>query len=118
MARLYTNENFRCRTVEVLKELGHDVLTAYEAGNANLSIHDDKVLEFAHASNRIVLTFNRKDFIRLHHQNPIHSRIIFCTEDPDYLALAQRIHDTIFSLGDDMGNQLLRVNRPNLSTST
>jgi len=104
MARLYTNENFRRRIVEALRELGHDVLTAYEAGNANLSIPNDKVLEFAHANNRIVLTFNRKDFIRLHHQNPIHSGIIVCTEDPDYLALAQRIHDTIFSLNDDMRN--------------
>ena len=115
MARLYTNENFRRRIVEALKELGHDVLTAFEAGNANLSIPDDKVLDFASEQNRIVLTFNRKDFIRLHQQNPIHAGIIVCTEDPDNLALAKRIHDTIISLDGNIENRLVRVNRPNAS---
>ena len=114
MARLYADENFRRRIVEALKTLGHDVLTAYEAGNANLSIPDDKVLEFARDSNRIIITFNRQDFIRLHHQNSIHSGIIVCTEDSNYLALTQRIHDVILSLGDNIENQLIRVNRPNL----
>ncbi len=114
MARLYTNENFRRRIVEVLRELGHDVLTAFEAGNANLSIPDDEVLDFARLNNRIVLTFNRKDFIRLHNQNPIHHGVIVCTEDKDNIALAHRIHDMILSLNDNTENQLIRVNRPNL----
>ncbi len=82
MARLYTNENFRRRIVEALKELGHDVLTAFEAGNANLSISDDKVLDFARLHNRIVLTFNRKDFVRLHNQNPTHCGIIVVQKMP------------------------------------
>ncbi len=115
MARLYTNENFRRRIVEILRELGHDVLTSFEAGNANLSIPDDKVLDFAHKNNRIVLTFNRKDFIRLHNQNPIHAGIIVCTEDKDNIALAQRIHEEILLLKGITDNQLIRVNRPNLS---
>jgi hypothetical protein len=114
MARLYTNENFRKRIVETLREFGHDVLTSFEAENANLSIPDEKVLEFAHENNRIVLTFNRKDFIRLHNQNPTHSGIIVCTEDKDNMALAQRIHDEILLLKGDTDNQLIRVNRPNV----
>lgn len=32
MARLYANENFPLPVVEVLRRLGHDVLTAGEAG--------------------------------------------------------------------------------------
>ncbi len=115
MAPLYSNENFRRRIIEALREFGHDVLTAFEAGNANLSIPDNKVLEFAHTNNRIVLTFNRKDFIRLHHQNSIHSGIIVCSEDSNYLALATRIHEAILSLDSEANNQLIRVNRPNLS---
>ena len=115
MARLYTNENFRRRIVEILRELGHDVLTSFEAENVNLSIPDNKVLDFAHENNRIVLTFNRKDFIRLHNQNPMHSGIIVCTEDKDNMALAQRIHDEIVLLKGDTDNQLIRVNRPNVS---
>ncbi len=115
MAKLYTNENFRRRIVEILRELGHDVLTSFEAGNANLSIPDDEVLDFARQNNRIVLTFNRKDFIRLHIQNPIHPGLIVCTEDKDNEALALRIHDAIVSLNGHTKNQLIRVNRPNLS---
>jgi predicted nuclease of predicted toxin-antitoxin system len=114
MAKLYTNENFRRRIVESLRTLGHDVLTSFEVGNANLSIPDDKVLEFAHSNNRIVLTFNRKDFIRLHNQNPIHSGIIVCTEDNDNIALAHRIHEVLNTMSNTE-NQLIRVNRPNLS---
>jgi hypothetical protein len=114
MARLYTNENFRKRIVETLREFGHDVLTSFEAENANLSIPDEKVLEFAHENNRIVLTFNRKDFIRLHNQNLTHSGIIVCTEDKDNIALAQRIHDEILLLKGNTDNQLIRVNRPNV----
>lgn len=34
MARLYANENFPLPAVEVLKNLGHDVLTMLEAGQA------------------------------------------------------------------------------------
>jgi hypothetical protein len=115
MARLYTNENFRRRIVEILREFEHDILTSFEAKNANLSIPDDKVLNFAHENGRIVLTFNRKDFIHLHNQNPIHSGIIVCTEDKDNVALAQRIHDAILLLEGDTDNQLIRVNRPNAS---
>lgn len=47
MAKIYTNENFRYSIVIKLRELGHDVLTALEAGNANQSIPDENVLEFA-----------------------------------------------------------------------
>lgn len=114
MARLYTNENFRRRIVEALRALGHDVLTSFEAGNANLGIPDDEVLGFARANNRIVVTFNRKDFIQLHKQNSNHSGIIVCTEDKDYTGLANRIHEAILSLNNNTINQLIRVNRPNL----
>jgi predicted nuclease of predicted toxin-antitoxin system len=115
MARLYTNENFRRRIVEILREFGHDVLTFFEAENANLSIPDDKVLGFATENERIILTFNRKDFIQLHNQNPTHSGIIVCTENKDNIALAQRIHNEIVLLKGDSDNQLIRVNRPNVS---
>ena len=37
MARIYANENLYRPTVAKLRDLGHDVLTSFEAGNANLS---------------------------------------------------------------------------------
>lgn len=44
MADFYTDENFPLPVVELLRSLGHDVLTAKAAGNANLSIPDEEVL--------------------------------------------------------------------------
>jgi hypothetical protein len=43
MARFYSNENFPLLTVVKLRELGHEVLTALEAGNANQRILDEAV---------------------------------------------------------------------------
>ncbi len=113
MARFYANENFRRQTVKALERLGHDVLTSLQAGNANLGIPDDEVLEFARSENRIVLTFNRRHFIKLHRENSIHPGIVVCTEDNDHAALAQRIHDAVQVFGENTVNQLIRVNQPN-----
>jgi predicted nuclease of predicted toxin-antitoxin system len=63
MARFYSNENFPRRAVEALREIGHDVLTSYEAGRANQQIHDADVLAYATEQQRILLTVNRKIFI-------------------------------------------------------
>jgi Domain of unknown function (DUF5615) len=112
MAKFYANENFRRPVVKALQNLGHDVLTTLEAGNANQGISDEEVLEFAKAKNRIVLTFNRKHFIRLHRHNPNHAGIMVCTEDKDPVALANRIQDAILEQGEVFDNQLVRINRP------
>ena len=68
MARFYSNENFPLLTVVKLRELGHEVVTALEAGNANQRISDEAVLAFAILGNRAVLTINRKHFVALHHR--------------------------------------------------
>ncbi len=41
MARLYADENFSLPVVEQLRQLGHDVLTCQEAGQADQGIPDD-----------------------------------------------------------------------------
>lgn len=66
MAAFYADEGFPLRVVEGLRRLGHDVLTAFEAGQANQRIPDEAVLEFAARSGRVVLTLNRWEFIALH----------------------------------------------------
>ncbi len=113
MAKIYSNENFYFSVCEILKEFGHDVLTSKDAGNANKAVPDEAVLGFASSEKRILLTLNRKDFIRLHRQNPQHSGIIVCTEDKDFQALANRIHQVIEFAGGNIENQLIRVNRTN-----
>jgi hypothetical protein len=99
--------------VQALRRLGHDVLTVSESGHADQAMPDEAVLEFARATARILVTFNRKHFIRWHQQRPDHAGIIVCTFDPDFSALAHRIH-TVLSTGDEMQGYLIRINRPSL----
>jgi hypothetical protein len=76
LARLYADENFPLPAVEALRRLGHDVLTAAEAGQAGQGIADDAVLTFAHALGRAVLTHNRKHFRNLHNAGSPHSGLV------------------------------------------
>lgn len=81
--RLYADENFPRRTVEELRQLGHDVLTTIEDGKANQAIPDEQVLARAVELERAILTLNRLDFKRLHQKNPKHFGIVVCSEDAD-----------------------------------
>jgi Domain of unknown function (DUF5615) len=111
MARCYANENLPLPVVEALRHLGHDVLTTAESGRAGQAIPDADFLAFAVAEQRIVLTLNRRHFIRLHQTTPEHVGIVICTFDPDFAALAHRIH-TALEVQPHMVGQLFRVNRP------
>jgi hypothetical protein len=111
MARCYADENFPLPVVEVLRHFGHEILTTAESGRAGQAIPDADVLAFAVAEQRVVLTLNRRHFIRLHQTTPEHAGIVVCTVDPDFAALAQRIH-TALEVHPQMAGQLIRVNRP------
>jgi hypothetical protein len=111
MARLYANENFPWPVVEELRRHRHDVLTIQETGHANQAMPDAAVLAFATAEGRVMLTLNRKPFIRLHRNGQEHAGIIVCTYDPDFSALAQRIHNALNQQESFVG-QLIRIYRP------
>jgi hypothetical protein len=88
------------------------VLTSQDDRNASRSVQDRDVLEFAAAAHRILLTLNRRHFVRLHQQRSLpHSGIVVCTYDPDFAGQARRVHESIAALGD-LKNQIIRVNRP------
>jgi hypothetical protein len=91
--------------------VGHDVLTAHEAGQAGQGISDAQILAYAISQARAVITFDRRHFIRLHKQVQPHSGIIVCTDDRDWMALANRVHQAIGAL-PSLDNQLIRINRP------
>ena len=112
MARLYSNENFPLEVVNILRTLGHDVLTSHEANRANQSIPDDEVLSYAAEQGRALLTINRRDFIALHKKTSNHAGIVVCTQDVDFVGQAQRIHQAISNQAL-LKNQLLRLIRPN-----
>jgi hypothetical protein len=111
LALFYADENFPHPVVEALRQLGHDVLTARDAGQAGLGIADDEVLAFADALGRAVLTHNRKHFRSLHKTGVPHSGIVLCTADADLLSLAARIAGAVNAAGELTG-QLVRVVRP------
>ena len=115
MAKLYANENMDLEAVEILRELGHDVLITMEAGKANQGIPDEEVLHFAQSEKRILLTFNYQDFKRLHRRFPDHPGIIICKQDKDIPALAERIHKALEIANGVLDKQLVRIIRPNPS---
>jgi len=111
VARFYSNENVAAQLVNKLRELGHDVLTSFEAGKANAAVPDAEVLAFATAENRILVSYNRRHFLRLHqHRAGDHGGMVLCSVDLDFEDQAQRIHEAVTSAGE-MKNNLLRVNR-------
>ncbi len=109
--RLYADENFPLAVTEALRTAGHDVLTAYDDGRANLAIPDENVLHRAMALSRILLTLNRQDFKRLHGMHPNHAGIVSCTYDPDFAGQAARIHCALQEAATFAG-RLVRINRP------
>jgi hypothetical protein len=111
MAALYSNENFPLPSVLELRRLGHDVLTIQETGRADQAEPDEAVLAFAAEGRRILITLNRRHFIRLHNAGHSHAGIIVCTFNPDFVSLAQRIHQALVE-APDMTGKLVRVNQP------
>ncbi|MGI8639273.1 MAG: DUF5615 family PIN-like protein [Pyrinomonadaceae bacterium] len=108
--RFYADENFPFYTVAELRNLGHDVLTAFEDGKANQKISDEEVLQRASELGRAVLTINRKDFRKLHETDSSHAGIFICTFDADFTGQARRIAEKTDEIKSAKG-QLIRVYR-------
>jgi hypothetical protein len=105
---LYADEDFPLPVVVELRQRGHDVLTVQEDGRA--AAPDADILARAHSLGRVVLTYNRRHYERLHRQGATHSGILSATQDTDHLALAARIQAALVGLAP--GLWCLRVNRP------
>jgi hypothetical protein len=111
MARLYADENLPLGAAVELRQMGHDVVTALEAGQANQGFPDEDVLAFAIGLGRAVFTLNRGHFIHLHKRSDRHSGIVVCSGDNDLTALARRIDHALSGQGP-LENRLVRVNKP------
>jgi hypothetical protein len=112
VSRFYSNENIPLAVVQELRRLGHDVLTSFDAGKANAAVPDSEVLGFAAAEGRILLTNNRRHFLRLHKlRTRDHAGRVLCTFDPDFDGQARRIHDAV-EAARGLANDVIRVNRP------
>jgi hypothetical protein len=111
VAAFYADENFPLPVVEALRSLGHDVLTALEAGQANQRVPDDAALDFADRAGRVLLTLNRWDFVGVDSRIPRHAGIVVCSQDPDAERQAAGIDAAVRSCPSLPGS-LIRVNRP------
>ncbi|HEY7330579.1 MAG TPA: DUF5615 family PIN-like protein [Gemmataceae bacterium] len=106
--QLYADEDFPFPTVEKLRLLGHDVLTAQEDGRT--ATPDPDVLARAHTLGRTLSTCNRRHYERLDRQGVLHSGILSAKQDPNHSALADRINAAL--AGRSLGRWCIRVNRP------
>ena len=111
MAAFYADENIPVEVVKALRDMGHDVLTALEAGQANRAVPDESVIEFASERDRAVLTLNRWQFIGRHKRNAEHAGMVVCTADPDTEGQAARIDEAVRGF-ETLRGALVRVNRP------
>ena len=93
---LYADEDFAFPAVEELRVRGHDVLTAQEDGQT--AMPDAVILARAFALGRVILTHNRRHYVRLHHRGAAHVGILTASQDSDHLALASRIDGKLASL--------------------
>ncbi|MFM7576000.1 MAG: DUF5615 family PIN-like protein [Microcystaceae cyanobacterium] len=113
MARFYADEQFPLQVVELLRDLGHDVLTVQGAGNANQRIPDDQVLAFAVGQERAILTINRVDFIRLHRRDNQHFGILVCTNNRNWTQFTAQIDEAVRA-EESLRGKLIRVVRPSI----
>ena len=125
MVKLYSNENFPMDIIRQLRQLGYDVLTSYEAGQANQGIPDEDVLTFATQNERAVITLNRDDFITLHSSGISHNGIIICKTDRDYVGQTQTLHAYLQGIESQshafaltLQNRLIRVKKQNQPKSS
>lgn len=102
-------KTFRCR-LRALRDLEHDVSTAFEDGRAYQKVTDDAVLARATDLDRAVLTLNRRDFAALHAANEKHGGIVLLKIEPDATGQAGRIQSAVEAL-PTMRGQLVRVHR-------
>jgi predicted nuclease of predicted toxin-antitoxin system len=112
--KFYSNENFPIVMVNLLRAEGYDVLTSYEAGQANQGISDDLVLQYATTASRILITENRQDFIDLHRTVKYHAGIIIFKQDRDYAGKIKAIINFINEDSQLLENRLLRVMKQNI----
>jgi predicted nuclease of predicted toxin-antitoxin system len=109
--RFLADENFPFPVVEALRSFGYDVLTLSDLDKAGQALTDVAVLKLASDDSRVVLTLNRRHFVRLHQSSPDHSGIIVCSFDLDFDGQAKRIRSALGGQSSVVG-QLLRINRP------
>lgn len=101
------------RLVQLLRETGHDVITANEAGL--MSQPDQIVFRYAINDNRVLLTLNCRDFEALHEEDSTHPGILAVYRDADlsknmsFKAIVKAIAN-LEAVGIPLANQFISLN--------
>lgn len=110
MARilLYLDENIQISLADALRMRGVDVLTTQEAGN--IGLRDEEQLIFAREKGRVLLSYNKRDFAKIHYEwmkiNKSHYGIIV-SDQLNVGTVLKRFMKLYFSLNsEDMINRL------------
>ncbi len=104
--------------VNLLRGVGHDVVTVNDAGLGGLP--DSAVLDFARQRGRVTLTRNCDDFHELHQANPLHAGILAVYQNSDlaknmsYQSISNAIAN-LESSGYVLENQFVILNQWNWS---
>jgi len=107
--KLYLDEHLDPMLARMLRERGIDCLTTSEAGNTGKS--DEAQLAYAANCSRVLLTFDRKDFLSLAKQwaelDQPHAGIVLSRQCPASDLLRQVLHLIAQRGKDDLNNHIL-----------
>jgi predicted nuclease of predicted toxin-antitoxin system len=108
MTLLLANEQVSFRLVDLLKDAELDILTINDLGKDDQRFPDEDVLTLAHLPGRAVITFDRRDYSKLHQQGIAHSGIILCKHNMPINLLAHEIM-VLAQSGEDISNKVVRI---------
>ena len=107
---LLGDEDFNHKVLKILTEVPYDVTSIKELGLDRKWFSDEDVLKTAIELNRVILTHNKRDFIKLHRKAEWHPGIITCYQTADFETLAGKIISLIEGV-DSFENSLFRINK-------
>ncbi|MET0516312.1 MAG: DUF5615 family PIN-like protein [Nitrospiraceae bacterium] len=106
--KLYFDEHLPTTLALMLQERGHDCLTTQAAGNVGRS--DEDQLAYAAGERRVILTFNRNDFLLLAKKwfviGRVHAGIILSRQLPASQLLRHLLHLITQHRKDVLDNQV------------
>ena len=108
MRLLFADEHVPVAIISELVERGASVLTLTELGLKDLGIEDREVLEIATSYQSTVITFNRKDYLKLHRQGISHGGIILCKYNTPFPMLIDKVY-RLLDTEEYFDNQVFRI---------
>ena len=108
--KLLADEDFDTPIVRMLQAQDVDIITVADLSLDNVGTADEQVLKEGTSLGRAVITFNRRDFWRLH-QVEQHAGIVLCKRNTPVLLLVRLVVELVTSVERGQ-NELYRIIQP------